>query len=290
VLNRGGDARVSPFFVGSGRGFHTGCPNKASLALSSSEGGVVEIGGQEHRVWGIGAAEARTHARCTSIEGIGPLEHLSAAAIALGAKGWRLDAEGPDLPLFDGSAKPWAEAFSALMPMSVPDVRPCSLLRGAWAGDRRGNLEIEPSSSFELVVEWTRGPDGPERWEGGAEDLVKILSARTFVEVGEWSRARAAGLLRGAGADCGRLLSLEGESDPDLLGSLRAEGIEPTGKIWTGGDERLPDECAAHKALDLVGDIGCAIGYLPALRIRARDAGHALHAELGRALRIAHRD
>jgi len=69
---------------------------------------------------------------------------------------------------------------------------------------------------------------------------------------------------------------------------LRREGLSLDGPVWSGGRERMPMECAAHKALDLVGDIGCAIGYLPALRITARDAGHALHAMLCRALRAAH--
>jgi hypothetical protein len=151
-------------------------------------------------------------------------------------------------------------------------------------------LEIEPSDDFELEVEWTRGPDGPERWEGGAPDLVRILPARTFIEVGDWVLARQAGLLQGAGPRSGRLISPGGNLDRTLLEELHAQGMEPVGNAWTGGPERLPMECAAHKALDLVGDIGCAIGYLPSLRIHARDAGHALHAVLCRALRIAHRD
>jgi UDP-3-O-acyl-N-acetylglucosamine deacetylase len=68
---------------------------------------------------------------------------------------------------------------------------------------------------------------------------------------------------------------------------LGRDGVQPVGQVWTGGEERVPMECAAHKALDLVGDIACAIGYLPALRIVARDAGHTLHAKLSRALRNA---
>ena len=76
----------------------------------------------------------------------------------------------------------------------------------------------------------------------------------------------------------------------EAMAALRSEGIEPVGPVWTGGAQRIPNECAAHKALDLVGDIACAIGYLPALRIIARDTGHYLHARLGRALRHAHRE
>jgi UDP-3-O-[3-hydroxymyristoyl] N-acetylglucosamine deacetylase len=284
-----GDEDVSPFSF-SGRGFHGGAQNRLRLASSAPGAGVVQIGSRERIVWGSEGGEARTDRRCTSVEGIGPLEHLSAAAIALGVRGWRLEADHPDLPLLDGSAKPWARAFLAVSAGSSPRVGKCSLPRNSWVGASRGRLEIEPSDDFELEVEWTRGPDGPERWEGGAPDLVRILPARTFIEVGDWVLARQAGLLQGAGPRSGRLISPGGNLDRTLLEELHAQGMEPVGNAWTGGPERLPMECAAHKALDLVGDIGCAIGYLPSLRIHARDAGHALHAVLCRALRIAHRD
>jgi UDP-3-O-acyl-N-acetylglucosamine deacetylase len=67
----------------------------------------------------------------------------------------------------------------------------------------------------------------------------------------------------------------------------KERGVDPEAVVWSGGLERMENECAAHKALDLIGDIGVWIGYLPSLSIRARDTGHELHHLLGRALRDA---
>jgi UDP-3-O-[3-hydroxymyristoyl] N-acetylglucosamine deacetylase len=217
------------------------------------------------------------------------LEHLSAAAAILGVPGWVLEAQHADLPLFDGSARVWAKWMEKL----VRETLACHHLElspVSWRGRHRGHLEAQAASEFHLEVEWSAGPFGPERWEGGFSDLPGILGARTFIEAGDWWMARRRGLLHGIDPGSGRLLAGPIALPEIALEELRREGIEPRGRVWTGGDERIPDECAAHKALDLVGDIACAIGYLPALRIVARDAGHTLHAKLGQALRHAHED
>jgi UDP-3-O-acyl-N-acetylglucosamine deacetylase len=247
---------------------------------------VVKIGQVEHLVWGEAASEMETGLRCTRVDGIGPLEHLSAAAVVLGLPGWILEAEHPDLPLFDGSAAAWAKrtiGFPRVEPKSVP----VDLSRRTWCGKDRGTLDVEPSERFHLEVEWSRGPFGAERWEGGLEDLPGVLAARTFVDAANWWEARMNGLLKGVDPDSGRLFRGADPVPTEALEALRQEGLRLDGPVWSGGEERMPMECAAHKTLDLVGDIGCAIGYLPALRITARDAGHALHAELCRALRDA---
>lgn len=137
-----------------------------------------------------------------------------------------------------------------------------------------------------MRVEWTRGPHGIEVWEGGAQHLAGILGARTFATAMEYSAALEAGMLKGTGPDSGRLL--RGSVVPEgTLRLARELGVNPSEQIWTGGPERVPDECAAHKAVDLAGDIGVWIGYLPPLSVFARDAGHELHHRLGRALRDA---
>ena len=273
-----------------GNGFHTGVPNRLRVTAGAPGRGVARIGSRTHVVWGAQGGEAQSADRCTSVAGIGPLEHLSAAAIALGVRGWELEADHEDLPLFDGSAGPWAKALRSLGSPATVDVRECGLQSHSWEGTQRGSLEIEPSDHFELLVEWSFGPSGPELWHGDASDLEEILPARTFIDADQWWRAKSGGLLRGAGLDSGRLFAGKGPLPPQCLRTLEEEGVDTDGNIWTGGAQRVPMECAAHKALDLVGDIGCAIGYLPAIRILARDAGHALHAELCRALRAAHRD
>ena len=281
-LSQGGAA--SSFLA---KGFHTGRPNRLRLLPGPAGFGLARIGQIEHRVWGVGAAKMETGMRCTLVEGIGPLEHLSAAAVILGVRGWILEAEHPDLPLFDGSALPWVEGFAGF-PQQDPGDIPLEFPRVSWAGEDRGTLEVEPGDKFHLEVGWSRGPFGEEWWEGGLGDLPGVLAARTFVDAADWWEARRNGLLGGVDSDSGRLFRGMRPVSAEAMEELRRNGLRPTGPVWSGGGERIPMECAAHKALDLVGDIACAIGYLPALRITARDAGHSLHAELCQALRAAH--
>lgn len=248
--------------------------------------GVVRIGEEERIVWGPKAADPETSHRCTLVSGIGPMEHLSAAAAILGVRGWLLEAEHGDLPLFDGSAAPWAELLEPL-PREPVQAGFLDLPSASWEGEHRGRVEANSASEFQLVVEWSAGPYGPERWEGSVADLHRILSARTFIDADEWWEARRNGHLGCVDPGSGRLFAGRAVLPERALEMLGRDGVQPVGQVWTGGEERVPMECAAHKALDLVGDIACAIGYLPALRIVARDAGHTLHAKLSRALRNA---
>ncbi len=273
----------------SGNGFRTGLSNRLRMLPGKRGEGIVRIGEKEHLVWGPMAADPETQHRCTSVAGIGPLEHLSAAVAILGVRGWVLEAEHEDLPLFDGSALPWVKLLEPL-PREPLQTDVLDLPLGLWEGEHRGYLEAQAASEFHLEVDWSTGPLGPERWEGTTSDLLGVLGARTFIEAGDWWEARRNGLLRGVDSGSGRLLAGRTVLPEIALQELRGEGIEPLGPVWTGKAERVPNECAAHKALDLVGDIACAIGYLPALRIVARDAGHTLHAKLCQALRNAHRE
>lgn len=242
--------------------------------------------GVEQIVWGLGS-RPEAGGRCTSSAGVGPLEHLSAAALASGVSGWILEVEHGDLPIFDGSAAIWIEAFAHEgFPRRPDSTESIGLSCGHWVSERGGVLEAEPSDRFRVRVEWTRGPHGTEVWEGGAQELAGILGARTFVTAKEYSAACQAGMLKGTGPSSGRLL--RGDAVPESALALARElGVDPVERVWTGGPERVPDECAAHKAIDLAGDIGVWIGYLPPLSVFARDAGHELHHLLGRALRDA---
>lgn len=271
----------------SGEGFLSGQPNRLRLSPSEAGGGRVVLPRTRFDVFGPRASFPETSARCTRVEGVGPLEHLAAAAAILGVPNWELEADHGDLPIFDGSALRWAEAIRAMGIGSGPLIGP-SVLHAVWQETRgRSFLRAEPSDRLEIRIEWTDGVRGPEIWSGGSSTLPDLIPARTFVRADQWWEIRSRGLMKGIGPGSGRLLQPREPLPPQAMAALRQEGVHLDGPAWTGGAERIPSECAAHKALDLVGDIAVAMGYLPALRITARDAGHSLHAELGRALREA---
>lgn len=288
ILGRSDDAPPLPpreaVVCLEGRGFRTGRPNRVRIRTAPPGTRTMRVGDQGFD-FGVGMDLARfdTTARCLRYEGIGPLEHALAALAIRGVRGWSIEMEHGDIPLFDGSATSWDRAIRDLGAIGVPDVRECSGFAGAWTGSR-GGVEAVSAESFRLDVQWSRGPRGAERWVGGIERLSELLEARTFVEASDLIGSGLLDRFEGLDPDSGRLFRI-GPATGEMVELAGRLGVDPREGMWFGGPARMPAECAAHKALDLVGDIAAQIGYLPRLAIHARDAGHGLHQRLAEALR-----
>lgn len=203
---------------------------------------------------------------------VGTVEHLLSAAAGSELDNCRIELEGSEIPILDGSALPFVRLFHA-------------------AGFERQNALVHPFGPTQSV-EVTRGdrsvrfqPDGPGlriTYEidfahpvvgrqqltiaiRPAEYATSIAPARTFGFVREVESLRARGLARG--------------------GSLHnAIVLDDTGV--TSGPLRFRDEFVRHKILDLVGDLALLQRPLSG-HIYARKAGHALHIEFARALAAA---
>ena len=206
--------------------------------------------------------------RCTEVLGdrggsLAETEHLCAAlAFWRGPKAiaW---CDGGELPACDGSARAWVAALRELPGARFGWSTYPAPLRRRWVWEE-GFLEVEPSDRFEAEVVWAR--EGLEQRaalrEGDSFD--RILEARSFVSARELEEARKEGLLAGVAPEMGYLWEKRD-------GRLR---------VLEGGELRDPDEFAAHKLLDLVGDLALAAPGLPRLKIRARNAGHFWHHRL----------
>lgn len=272
------DERLPPAkgvaFSFSGIGYHTGRPNRLRFQRAGRSVACIRIGDRE-----ISLRDRQflpdASLRCTTFGGVGPVEHLLAAVCILGVEGWILEAEHEDLPLFDGSASMWENAILATGLAGPPLLAP-RLAVVFECADARGWIRIRPSEQLELRMTWTDGVGGAESWSGGASELGQLLKARTFVRSHDFARARGAGLLVGVGPDSGRLLRgmLQDDAEMFLAASL---GVDPSQEVWTGGPARQAGECAAHKALDLIGDFHLGLGGIPLGKIEAMDSGHCLH-------------
>lgn len=272
------DERLPPAkgvaFSFSGIGYHTGRPNRLRFQRAERHLACIRINDRQisirDREFPLDAS-----LRCTTIGGVGPVEHLMAAVCILGVEGWILDAEHADLPLFDGSALIWEKAILETGPAGSPLL--CSGPDQVFeCADGRGWLRVQPSDRLELRVTWTDGIGGPETWCGGEAELRQLLRARTFVRSHEFAFAREAGLLKGANPESGRLF--RGDlKDPSEFSVARSLGVDPSLDVWAGGEARLTAECAAHKALDLIGDFHLMLGGIPVGKIEAMDTGHLSH-------------
>ena len=267
-----------------GKGFATGRFNRVRVDALDVPERWLSIGARRPRP--LDELEFVANGRCSRAGDVGPLEHVAAGLGIAGLEGWHLRAEHFDLPLLDGSASAWFEGARRVGTGWMPS-RPC---RGpevdeSLVGDRAGTLKARSAAEFHLEVVWTEGPEGEERWSGGAAELRSLVGARTFIDIDTFIESRRHGELGGADVASGRLLRGARPVDESALELAYSLGVDPARPVWTGGDERVACECAAHKALDLVGDLLLWLGHLPSLHIEARDAGHALHHRLGSRLK-----
>ena len=195
---------------------------------------------------------------------VGTVEHLLSATAGLGIDDLRVLIDGDELPVLDGSARPFvallgdAGRVTSTTPRQVMRIR-----RAVSVRDGERWMRVEPARS--LQISYTIDFDHPAI--GHSERLFtveprayakEIAPARTFCRAEEVEALHAAGLARGG--------SLE-----------NALVVGPQGLL--NGPLRFSDEFVRHKILDLIGDL--ALLGAPLLgRVTAVRAGHALHARL----------
>ena len=200
------------------------------------------------------------------------VEHLLAALYALDIDDVRLEVEGPELPLLDGSALPFVEALEAAGRQPSEGVRaaveitaPVEFREGASSA--RWVPSFEPGLVLSVQVDFRRYGGPAQSFTGRIDAQVfsrDLGPARTFGFLSEVEALRSLGLARGANAESVVVLG-------------------PTGRP-ASGPLRFPDELVRHKALDAVGDLSL-LGSAIHGRLELRCAGHRIHIEALRTLK-----
>lgn len=194
---------------------------------------------------------------------VGTVEHLLAAVVALGVDNLRVEVDGPEIPVMDGSAAPFvamlrsAGIFDQRVARRVMRIRRPLSLRD---GDRAIRVSPSPRLSVSYFVEFPHPAIGRQRMESLAIDGPtferEIARARTFGFLHEVESLWRGGLARG--------------------GNLDNTVVLDETRVLNEGGLRFPDEFVRHKLLDLVGDL--ALLGMPLLaHVDVERGGHALH-------------
>lgn len=209
--------------------------------------------------------------------GIHTVEHVLSALWALGVTDAHLDLYGPEVPMADGSSRPFAEAIlkAGVVPIDGPAVSPIVVRRPLRVRDNGSWIEAVPAEGPWLDAEYQLdyGPGAPMASQSFAfrvradqpdvDGYVReIAPARTFCTAQEAAAMRAAGMFNHL-------------QPRDVL------VIGPEGPIDT--DYRLEREPARHKVLDLIGDLALA-GRPIHGRVTAHRSGHSLNHAMAREL------
>lgn len=200
------------------------------------------------------------------------VEHLLAALAGMGVDNARIEIDGPEVPLLDGSAQVWVEAIASvgLVSQSVPRIVP-QLPEPIWVyqGDAFVASLPAPETRFTYGIDFDLPAIG-NQWHSWALQTVgenvksdssfreEIAPARTFGLAHQIEELRQRGLIKGGTLDNALVCGSEGWLNPPL---------------------KFANEPVRHKILDLVGDLSL-LGTFPTAHFFAYKASHNLHIQL----------
>jgi UDP-3-O-[3-hydroxymyristoyl] N-acetylglucosamine deacetylase len=252
----------------SGVGLHSGAPVHLRLLPAPAGSGIVfrrtDLDNFEIPATGRNVAKV-SYATSLMRQGvlIQTTEHLLSALIGMGVDNIIAELDNLELPILDGSALPYVEAFQSVgirtqrrRRETVRVLRPVEV--------REGNkfIGVYPGSGYRIL--YTIDFPAPIGQQCACIDLAAetygtyIAPARTFGYMADEKRLRDMGLIRGAGPESTIILDAKGP---------------------VNGPLRFPDEYVRHKILDLIGDLSLA-GRRIEGHVVAERAGHAMHTAL----------
>lgn len=194
------------------------------------------------------------------------VEHLLASLSALGVDNARIEIDGAEVPLLDGSAKEWAIAIAAAGIVSQSAVRSkLALTEPIWIREDDAFVAALPAPdlrfTYGIDFEFSAIGNQWHSWSPGQSAFeIEIAPARTFGFAHQVEQLRSSGLIKGGSLENALVCSAEGWVNPPL---------------------RFPNEPVRHKLLDLVGDLSL-LGAFPTAHFLAYKASHRLHTQLVR--------
>jgi UDP-3-O-[3-hydroxymyristoyl] N-acetylglucosamine deacetylase len=197
---------------------------------------------------------------------ISTTEHLLSAFIGTGVDNAIVELDNLELPILDGSAKPFVDMVQSVGLKQQRRKRSYLRIRKELevreGGKFIGVYPVDDDSySVAYSIDFSHPLIGKTAFEVDlSRDLYTrdIAPARTFGFLHEAEAMRNMGLIRGASEENAIVLTRDGVKNGVL---------------------RYPDEFVRHKILDLIGDLAL-LGHRILGRIVADRAGHAMHTAL----------
>ena len=252
-----------------GIGLHSGTPARLTINPAGCDQGIVFVRRDQGRRE-IPAAHASLQGSsfATTLasggSAVSTVEHLLSALHGLGVDSARIEVDGPEVPILDGSARPFVEPILAAGFRCLRTPRRYLTLRRPIAVSH-GEKEIValPANDFQATyaIDFPHPAIGYQTVTMSISETIyasSIAPARTFCLLRDVEAMRRAGLARGGSLENAVVVGEDGVLNRSL---------------------RFPDEFVRHKVLDLIGDLALVGSRLRAHVIVIK-GGHRLHASL----------
>lgn len=279
-------------YVFEGKGLHTGKVAKMTICPAPEGYGIKFI-----RTDMPGSAEIEAiadnvsnTARSTTISkgdaSVVTIEHVMSALTGLGVDNARIEIDNVEVPILDGSAKPYLDQI-------CPDgVEVQSAERKYIEIDKEilleGNngsvVKITPADemSFDIEIDFNSRVLGVQtaHWDETVPYEKEIGVCRTFVFFHELQFLYQNNLVKGGDVENAIVIvehPVKDEQLDEMVELFKVPRLEvmPSGYL-SNLQLRFPNECARHKLLDLIGDLRLCGGF-PKARISAAKSGHGIN-------------
>lgn len=252
-----------------GTGLHTGRPSRMCVHPAPVDHGIVfertDVVGYDRAVvarWD-NVSDTVLNTRVSNEDGVAvsTVEHLMAAFAGCGVHNARVEIDGPEVPVFDGSSLRFVRAFLDVglevqgAPLNVLVVK-----KNVRVERDDAFAELLPSDGFEIDYTIVF-PDKLIGRQSLKKDMCNGTFLRELADCRTFCRKSEVDFLRNNGLALG--------------GTLQNAVVIDQNRVVTPGGFRRKDECVRHKMLDALGDLSLAGKPLLAL-YRGHKAGHAM--------------
>lgn len=284
-----------------GKGLHTGRIAKMTITPAPEDTGIrfrrIDIG--EDAYIDALAENVSCTARSTTISCgnayVNTIEHVLSALTGMGVDNALIDIDNVEVPILDGSAKPyidaiWADGFvQQNAPRRYVEIKETIEIRNEEKGSV---VRIEPADefSYDIKIDFNSRVLGIQtaKWDDSTVYATEIGVCRTFVFFHELEFLFNNGLVKGGDVDNAIVIVEHPVTDEQIEHITNLFNV-PALKVREDGylsnlKLRFANECARHKLLDLIGDLRLCGGFLKA-KVTAEKSGHGINTTAAKAVR-----
>ena len=286
-----------------GKGLHTGKVARMIVGPAPVDTGIIfrrtDLG-EGVQIEAL-AENVSSTARSTTISkgeaSVSTIEHLLSALTGMGVDNAYVDIDNVEVPILDGSAKPyidaiWADGFEQQdAPRRYVELKETVEI----VNEEKGSVvRIEPADefSYDIKVDFNSRVLGVQdaKWNSSVVYPKEIGVCRTFVFFHEIEFLFKNGLVKGGDVD-NAIVIVEHPVTKEQIENMSRLFDIPALEVREDGylsnlQLRFDNECARHKLLDLIGDLRLCGGFLKA-KVTAEKAGHGINTAAAKAVRLS---